>query len=743
MPAIRSLRTLGGALLLAFAVLAVPAHAASNQFTLEQLLAEPSIIGTAPGAPAWSPDGRNVAFVWNDAGRPFRDVWRYSVDDGKLTRLTRHGESEPADSRRGGVTEVEWLAPTRVAYVLGGKLHVLDLGGEPRVIEADKNDVRRLALSPDGRQLAFLTGGPDSFYLHTFEGDGALWVRDADPASTRAARRLVGDDVQKTFVESFQWAKSGDRIAFVLGDNTKVPEKSVTFDAGGKSNTYTVTRSFPGEDTTRRQLGVVDAASGELRWFELANDRWPIWNYELSSDGRRLLANTSDFLVKKHTVYTFDVGSGARTTFYHFDDPKNVVPRWRAAWAPNDDGLILLTDRDGYYHLYHQRRAGGPLRAITNGEWEIASFTVDPRNRRIYFVANESHPAERQLYRVDVSGGQITRLSKSPGTYDATYSPDFTRGALVFTSDTTPPEFAVLETAKPGSERTLAKSARPEFAKHRWAKVTYPRFKSHVDGTPIVGRLLAPPDFDPSRKYPLIVGSVYSDTVVNQWGRGPVGAPAWALDQYLVDQGYLVLKVDVRGSWGHGKKSSSRLLGSYGNIDIDDIESGVRHLIAEGFVDPRRVGIWGNSYGGLMTSMSLFRKPGVYAAGIAGAPATNVAHAYPGQMWVMGEPRGDDFPSRYEKQSPLYHTDGLQDPYMIIHGTKDVIVLYSDTIAVVERLIAKQKRFELVTLPGASHGWDRDKPEQTLFAYRKMVDFFDRHVKSRPPAEAARADAAR
>jgi dipeptidyl-peptidase-4 len=191
----------------------------------------------------------------------------------------------------------------------------------------------------------------------------------------------------------------------------------------------------------------------------------------------------------------------------------------------------------------------------------------------------------------------------------------------------------------------------------------------------------------------------------------------------------VVLKVNVRGSWGQGRKFSSGLIRDYGGIDTDDIESGVRHILAQGYIDPKRVAIWGSSYGGLMTLMSLFKKPGLYAAGIAGAPATNVAHAYPSQMWVMGEPKGDDFPERYERQSALYQTQGLADPLMLIHGTRDVVVLYSDTIALTERLMGQGKKFELVTLPGGNHSWATDSPDQTRFAYQKMLDFFDEHLK--------------
>jgi dipeptidyl-peptidase-4 len=142
------------------------------------------------------------------------------------------------------------------------------------------------------------------------------------------------------------------------------------------------------------------------------------------------------------------------------------------------------------------------------------------------------------------------------------------------------------------------------------------------------------------------------------------------LDQFLVSNGYIVLNVNVRGSWGHGR-SFRNGLHEYGTIDIDDIESGVRYLVARGYADPARVGIWGLSYGGLMTTMSLFKKPDLYAAGVAAAPATNVWHAYPEQMRVMGKPAGDDYPARYERQSSVFHAAGLEDPLMIIHGTKD------------------------------------------------------------------------
>ena len=188
--------------------------------------------------------------------------------------------------------------------------------------------------------------------------------------------------------------------------------------------------------------------------------------------------------------------------------------------------------------------------------------------------------------------------------------------------------------------------------------------------------------------------------------------------------GVIWFSTSTYGAVGVTDALSREALKEYGSIEVDDIESGVRHLVTQGFVDPERVGIWGLSYGGLMTTMSLFKKPGVYAAGIAVAPATNVWHAYPEQMWVMGEPHGNDYPGRYERQSALYQSSGLQDPLMLIHGTRDTGVLYSDTIALAENLIAENQPFELVPLPGANHAIANDSIKQTRFAFGKIVNFF-------------------
>lgn len=712
---------------MAWAEQAAPAaNAATLPMTIDNLYRTQSLVGTTPEGFAWSPDGSVVAFLWNDEGYPFRDVWTYNAATGERTRLTNLGAPEATGA---GVSQVVIRNDGTVLYVLRGELHQRAVSGETRRIESDKGAIRQLTLSPDGQSLAYVSGGAVDSRADRYLAGGGLWVRPLSATTDAASRHIVGYDDPEVYVQEFEFSRDGSHLAFVRADNRPLPMRDIHYDAnGGQAQVSRVARAFPGEPTTLFTAGVAPVAGGEVRYFERPVENHHIWGFGLNSDGSKLFVNSSDQLADDHTIFMFDTATGAREVFYNEYDFGHTRPDWRAEWAPNDNGLILLTDREGYLHLYHQKAAGQAPVRLTEGQWEIEQFEVDHGNGQLYFTSNQSHLAERQIYRVPATGGTVERISPAPaGVHAPVFSPDYSRVASFFTDDYTPPELVVFDT-RGGPQSQVTQSPQADFASFDWATIRYVTFDSHVDGAQLLGRLTLPADYDASRRYPLIVGSVYSDAVKNQWG-GRRAHPTWGLDQRLADQGYIVMNVNIGGSWGQGREHTKRMHHSYGTMDIDDLESGVRHLVAEGMVDPARVGIWGSSYGGLMTLMSLSKKPDVYAVGIAGAPATNVWHAYPSQMWIMGPPEGDDMPARYEAQSALYQVQGIQDPVMIIHGSRDQVVLYADTIAVVEKLIAGEQPHELLTIPGGSHSWATDNLAQTRYAFRKMVDFFNRALR--------------
>ncbi|HKU14334.1 MAG TPA: prolyl oligopeptidase family serine peptidase [Steroidobacteraceae bacterium] len=683
--------------------------------TLDILYNSPSIFGTSPEGYAWSSDGKQLAFLWDDQATNVRDVWVYSVASGKKQRLSSNGKDVPptAIDLGGGVSQVAWLPRGKgLVYVLGGKLYAVSEGQQPRQIETQRQGISRIAVAPNGRQLAFVADG------------GALWVRSSD-LNAAAARQIVPAE-PKLVVQSFQWNEASDRIVLVQADDRNLREIDIYYDTQGEARHDHLSRLFPGDETTRLRVGVVPVAQGEVKWLERTDLHDPIWSYGISANGSKVFVSSSDFLVKTHSIFMYDTASGSRETFYSFNDPKHNRWDWLVAWAPKDQGLVMLSDRDGHDQLFAIPTAGAAPKALTDQSYEIQNFKVDPAHNAIYFISNKSQYAERQIYRVAASGGTPQQITRTAGSHDPVYSPDFAYAADRFSNDTTPPDLYLVGLKGAGTSKQVTTSPLPAFSQYQWATVRYITFPAQADGATLMGRLVLPPGYDSSRRYPLVVGSVYTDAVRNAWG-GRTSHPTWGLDQYLASKGYVQLNVSLAGSWGFGRAFKERL-SSYGTPDIEDIQSGARYLVSQGIADEKRIGLWGSSYGGLLTLMSLYKKPGFYAVGVAGAPASNVWHAYPPQMRVMGEPKGADFPARYEQQSAYYHTQGLQDPLMIIHGTRDSTVLYADTVALQERMVMQGKTFEIVPVPGSDHKWDNNFNEQTRFVFGKLTEFLDRYL---------------
>ena len=715
------------------------------RLTIDRLYSLPNLIGTAPRGFAWSADGRRLAFLWNDEGRNFRDVWMLDVESPdrgpeRVTRMPRRDSPaiDPDDplaaseaNRRvegdRGVGSVTWHPDGR-SMLLGfrGDLWLVVPGSEPRRVTDTPAAEGLPSFSPDGDVLAFMRGGD-------------LWLMPADGPGSAAVRRtdIAGPGVR---VAGYQWSSDGLRIAVLETDQRGVPVRGIPDYLTEETRLVNVPRPYPGEEAARQRIGVVDARladarDGGIQWIEIdggALDGGPpdmLLSYHWSPDGDRLAIDTSDFIAKDRRIFVADLGTDAEPIarlLVREQEPLNeTFYFWRIAWSTDSRLLYFLSDRDEDYHVWAVSPAdptSDPIR-LTRGAWAVAS--MHPVEGGLIVVGNRGNAEERHLFRVSDQGEETVQLSARAGTHAPTVSPNGRHAAVAFTSDDTPPELLLTSLGPERRERQVTRSPVAEFSSYDWVVPEYVTFRSHVDGTALHGRLTLPPDFDPDRSYPAILGSVYTDAVRNQWG-GRTAHPTWGLDQYLAQEGYILLNVDMRGSWGRGRDHRRGIRLDYGGMDIEDLESGVRFLETLGYVDMDRVGLWGSSYGGLMTAMSLFRKPGLYAAGVAGAPATSVWHALTGQMAVMLGP--DDSPAEYADSSPFMHAEGLADPLMIIHGMRDRVVLYRDTLTLVQRLIMLGKDVDLVTLPDSGHGWDNEHLAQTRFAFHKLVEFFDRHL---------------
>jgi dipeptidyl-peptidase-4 len=726
------------------------------KLTIDRLYSLPWLIGTRVESPQWAPDSRRLAFLWNDDGSNFHDVWitdivtalplrvtampRPALPSDPGTDVTQLAEVARAESDA-GISAVLWEPDGKhLLFTLHGLLYRVLPGEAPVRLARSAAPIQDLAVAPRGHALAYVAGG-------------ALWVLQLQAETAEAPIRVYDPAAKDRYVEEFHWSPDGTRLAFVEADDSRVPVRGIPDYLATETELVPVKRPFPGEPSSARRFGIVAAGSagvgsggggggGGVRWVDLGGDPLDqFFGIAWSPDGRSLLVDTSDLYIKDRRLLLVDAASGAFRRLQREAEPNNVTAEWWCDWAPDGKGFYFSSDRDDDYRLYYESldRIGavdpGAPRAITAAGGAVFSAAIGGDARHLYYVSNEGRSEERHAYQIPLAGGAPQRLTFAPGTHKPLVSPDGRWLADVFSNDATPPDLYLGKIASAGrghaapALRQITHSPLAEFARHRWVTARYVDFKNLNDGTPLHARLTLPPDFDARKKYPAILGSVYSNTAHNEWG-GRIFHPTWGIDQYLAQQGYVLLNVDISGSSGHGKRFRQRIREDYGGVDVDDLESGARYLAGTGYIDADRIGIWGSSYGGLLTTMSLFRKPGVFRAGVAGAPATSLFHAQTGEMQTMMAP--EDHAAQYAKSSAFLRSGGLEGHLLIIHGMRDDTVLFKDSVTLEQRLILQGKDVDFVPLPDAPHGWDTQGLAQTRYAFHKLYEYFERYLAASP-----------
>jgi len=717
------------------------------RLTLEQVATRPSLIGTPPASPAWSPDSRRLVFAWNDRGLPFRDLWLVSADGTGLRRLTdlerTHPSPAPPTGRstaalaaqaaaraRGGVGEYLWLRDNRtVLFTSAGTTYRLDADAGSLTRLELAGAASNLALSPDETRLAFLR-----------DGDLWLWPLDGSVAPVRLTQVAVpgiarvslgtynradvevGTGIWGASWRPFAWAPDGRTIALHHVDRRHIRRVPFPSYLGDETIASELRRGYPGDENERRTLHLLDVATRQLRPIVLDEPGFrAVSDFQWAPDGRLLIDRVSDTGTDRW-LSVLDPGAATPRLVWHDHRPTRIYPSYAARWHPDGRRIVVLADLVERDHLY-ALDATGPTAtpvALTAGAWDVTALVDIARDGSLIFTSTQKNPYERQVYRTGPAGGTPMALTTRAGTHAPVVSPDGGHLAAIWTDDVTPPELITLGTTTAGEGRRVTSSPLPEFSRHAWARPSYATFTNAVDGFVVHARILEPAGLDRSRRHPVIFGPVYSNTVRNRWN-----GLSSTLQQYLVQQGYIVVLVDVRGSVGYGRAFREAFLMDYGGKDLDDLQTVVDGLKAMPHVDGRRIGIWGSSYGGLLSVYALLKRPGVYAAGVAGAPAVD-PHAFgPDDVAITRTPASH--PEAFVRGSALSLGDELRDPLLIIHGLMDDVVPFRTTMALAERLMLLGKDFDVATAPAATHAWTA-REHYALYFYRKLVQFFDRNL---------------
>jgi dipeptidyl aminopeptidase/acylaminoacyl peptidase len=689
---------------------AVEAPAAATGLTIEQL-----IDIKHPSNPSWSPDGARVAFVWDRAG--IANLYVSDLSGGAPKALTSY--------EAGSVGNTFWSRDgQRVYFARGGDLWQASVsGGAPAAVWTTATPESNIVVSPDGGRVAFVRPATGAAGVD-------LWIRTLTDGKQR---RVAHDDKS---IAGLNWAPGGAHLAYAAGADSIRHEQ--TPDYSGVKIIYTITERTPA------QSYVVAAAGGTPRAIGTPGGGGVRW-----VDPAHVVFDRTSPYFKKRTMYVADLATGEPRVAREDVDEKfwSITGDAGAGSQPSPDGkwIAVVSDRDGWDHVYVLPAGGGDAVQITKGKFEAWRPSWSPDSTRLAFDANEpDRPGTRHLgiatIGSDPARATIAIITSGRGTNIApAWSPDGTRLVYQHTDPQNPADLFVVD-AKAGATPVRLSSSLPAGVDR--SAFVEPEFVHYPgpDGQPVPGWLYSPKNLDRSKKHPAIVW-IHGDGVNQNYDGWHVQrnyAVYSSFHQYLLQQGYVVFMPDYRGSIGYGKAWRQGVYMDVGGKDAKDAWMSANYLKTLGYVDMERVGVWGLSYGGFFTLIAVTDQPTLFRAGVDVAGVADYAMYYEDPYhggWTtsrIGTPQQN--PDVYRQASPISHVDRLERPLLILHGTSDVNVPYLHSVRLVDELLKKGKGHltEFMVYPGEFHYFTR---EQVLRdAWTRVDRFFSHHLKVTVPS---------
>ena len=579
--------------------------------------------------------------------------------------------------------------------------------------------------SPDGRMVGFVR--ENNLYVE----DVSMQRRERALTRDGSAKILNGrlDWVYQEELYgrgnfgAYWWSPDSTTIAFLRFDETPVPEFTVVDHIPLYQNVEVTAYPKAGAPNPIVKLGVVNASGGEIRWvdtFKYQPADFLISRVAWSPDSKNVVYQAQNREQTFLDVNFADARDGKSTTIIHESSKAWVAINENPIWL-KDGSFLWASERDGWEHLYHYSADGKLLRQVTDGKWEVRSIEgVDEQNGFIYFTATKDSHIATSGYRVKLDGTGLTRLTATGGTHRMDVSPTFNYFINVWTDLNTPSQVRLFD-ASGKLVRVIAENKVDALKQYKLGSADLLQVKTR-DGFVMEAMMIKPPDFDPSKKYPVMsftYAGPHAPQVRNAWG-----STTYMWHQLLAQKGYIIWVCDNRTASGKGLESTWPVYRNFGELELRDIEDGLTWLKSQPYVDGSRIGIWGWSYGGFMTSYALTHSQ-LFKMGIAGGSVTDwrdYDSIYTERY--MGTPQNN--PEGYKKSSPLHSAKNLHGKLLLIHGAIDDNVHMQNTMQFVYELQKAGKQFELMLYPKQRHGVT--DPLQLKHMRQMMTDFIVKNL---------------
>ncbi len=759
------------------------------KLTVEHLALNSRWLGVAPREVRWAPDGSEVYFRWREDPKHDQlaetDPW-YAVD--RRGRTLR--QLSPTEVQRLPDANLQWSGDReRAAWILQGTLFVWSRPAGTRPVYT-ASTLGRLQMSFDGSRVLFATQGLASNGLRR----GDRWSYEFDSGHVRKLAEVVDkDDKEAKKTEAGKWIQAEELALIQTVEKRKRDRETrqalqrqrqpfrpqeipiskdeqayglqlspdgrfVTFlwskDPSSEHRTqylevinedgYAVAkdaRPKVGEPLPEYKMGIVkvdparDPQEVEIQWVDDGIDRptiihGPYWNPQ----GTHALVQILSLDHKDRWIALLDLENGQVKVLDHQHEDTwiggpLVGGRWRPGflqWLPEGDAFGFFSTASGWSMLY-LGHADGRIQQLTDGSWEVRDAELSGDGKSWHLTTSREHPGEEQFYLLPARGGQLVRITQSEGKHRVAVSPDGRRLALLSVNEHSLPDLYLLGNEPGATPIQITKSGTDEFYRYAWVDSEIVSFPD-AGGNETWARVWNPPTEANRAAVVYAHGCGECAQAVDKgWTR--ISARLYA--NFLHQRGYTAASIDYRGSSGYGHRNRTY---AFRQMGISDIDSGLALLdiLVERYrVDRRRIGVYGGSYGGFFTIMSLLRNPGRYAAGVALYPVTDWAHYNHGytSRILNGSPASD--PEAYRQSSPVYYADNLQDALQIQHGLVDPNVQVQDSFRLAQILTEKKKEFDLVVYPMEDHGWDEVSTRRDSF--RRMTNWFDRYLLADEP----------